>query len=171
MSYEFVCWHDVGICLSCISVCASLILFHDVFPEDGRDTCDASSWQGSHWCFDMLVHTSLCKMVVANIIQLTTHATQLWTLNPLLVVSTCVISELSGLKTFSCRSNSTWSSIWDIESICVASFSVTQYKGIAPYCVQNKVKVQMWVVSRNTFTTTILENPVSTTVCWLMSTK
>ena len=35
-----------------VSLCAYLVVFHAVhaFPEDGHDTCDASSRQGSHWC-------------------------------------------------------------------------------------------------------------------------
>ena len=84
------------------------------------------------------------------------HTRLLWTLNPLLAITTCAISELSGC---SCGSNSIWYSIWDIERIRATS-SVTQYKVIAPYRVQSKVKVQRWVASQMTVTTPILQNPV-----------
>ena len=49
-SYEFVCCCDVDICLPCISLLALLVLSPAVFPEEGHDTCDASSRQRSHWC-------------------------------------------------------------------------------------------------------------------------
>ena len=47
-SNEFVHFCDVDICLTCISLLALLVLSLAAFPEDGHDTCDASSRQRSH---------------------------------------------------------------------------------------------------------------------------
>ena len=129
--------------------------------------CNSSKWKIGTLCitFNVNLYTGFCKMVVANVVWLMTHATHLWTLNPLSALSTCTISGLSGLKTCSCGSNSIQSSIWDIKS----SYPCNIFCDMR---VQSKVKVQRWPMSQMTFATTILQTPVFVVFRhWLICTK
>ena len=87
--------------------------------------------------------TGFCKMVDANIVWLTNHATHLWTLNPLLAVTTCAISELSDMKNVPVEANPLilnlryWENTHDI-------FFCDTIQGIASK-VRSKFKGEKWV--------------------------